>query len=602
VSALEKLQFDLTAFLREEAQRSPARIGPFAKMTHLAEQIKRRHGLSQTGYSPPQQRLDVALGILYREGVTKACETRLRYLCYALTRPYGSDQRRLISDATRFSQILSQLEARVYAQGLPLRGWHGLLDAYFQFDGTGDKHSQANWCALRTLLSQTLASIQSQIVGRQPQKWLETLVEHPNLLTNDPCGRYANAVLHGDLAETDALREHLHIPEQSWFWIDLLRAQARALTNLGDKPFHNLLDGFLDRLGDPRRVPDVLATLLERYHRSQFQNTTHQRLQQTILEAWGSPNLRRSVAWGHVSDPVRQMVLRWLSREDIQDFFRLLIQDCMVDERRLRFWMRYADFMQETHIALGKSAAMNNEPDFVELRQRKSGRVSILGDTNYQNNAFIMNFGQYVAVEFSGTGNACFIYAASDFPMPEYSKVRDIPEYKGVRKAIPVKRIPISMIKNNRRLTRLIHIRSWEKDFESSLGRYGIYSSNPEETHARLTPRVGLPTGIQATASVQTSPLGEGKPGIEESSSQRTVLPPKPPPAERVYERLHSTVTTPDLNLLLSMAKSYGVVVHDMREQGGPLWVRHLIQGDHFGKLFAKLGMRFTPDKGYWIK
>jgi|GEM_PF-7067815 len=466
--ALEQLRHDLDTFLQDEARRERPRIGRFEEVARLAEKLDRRHGSGQTNLSPPLQRLDLALEVLYRDGVALACETRLRYLCHALIRPYGKDQRQLIADANRFPQVLRQIESRIHAQTLSIHWWHGLLDTYFQFSGEMDSHSQSNWRDLRAFLGRTLA-IQTQTVKHRPQKWLDALVEHRNLLTDDPCGRYATAALNENLAEVDSLREHLRIPEQSWFWMDLLRAQGRALTSLNDEIFHKLLDGFLNRMGDPRRIPDVFATLLTRYYRSQFKNTAHPSLQRVALKTWGSPNLGRNIRWGHVEDFVRQMVLRWLSREDIQDFFRLLLQDKIGDKRRLNFWMRYADSIQETHIALGKRA-LGHDPDYVEMRKRKLGRVSILDGSNLENNAFIMSFGKYIVVEFGGKGNACYIYAASDLQMPEHSQLK--------YGSIPENKIPIRSIKDRSKAeNRLSHTMDWEERFEQELERLGIYPS-----------------------------------------------------------------------------------------------------------------------------
>ncbi|CAK0774481.1 putative EH signature protein [Gammaproteobacteria bacterium] len=488
MSALEQLQHDLDTFLWDEARRERPRIGRFEKIARLAEQLDQRYGSGQTNLGPPPQQLDRALEILYHEGVARACETRLHYLCHALIRPHGTDQRRLIADSHRFPQVLRQIESRIHDKTLPAHWWHGLLDAYFQFDENIDSHSQTNWHELRNFLGRTLADIQSQSVKHRPKKWLESLAEHRNLLTDDPCGRYATAALNGNLTEVDSLRERLRIPEQSWFWMDLLRAQAQALISLNDETFHKLLDGFLNRMEDPRRVPDVLATLLKRYYDSQFQNTAHPSLQRIALETWGSPNLGRNIRWGHVEGDVRQMMLRWLSREDIQDFFRLLLQDKVGDERRLNFWMRYADAIQETHIALGKRA-LGNDLDYVEIRKRKSGRVSILDGSSYTNNAFIMNFGKYVVVEFGETGNACYIYATSDFPMPEHSKAQDLREYSSVRKSIPGNKIQINKIKNTLNAKKWLahNVVGWEEKFEQQLAKLGIYPSIQSNRYARFS-------------------------------------------------------------------------------------------------------------------
>lgn len=437
-------------------------------MAKVTAQFKSRYGESGPNIIPLARNLDRALEILYREGIISACETKLRYLCHALMRPYAIDQQQLIADANRFPQIINYLESR--RDTLPIYGWQGLLNTYFQFDGGMDDNSKANWRQLRTFLNKTLANIQARITGHRTQQWMSSLIEHRNLLTDDPCGRYAPAVLCGNFHEINTLRNNLHIPEHSWFWIALLRSQAQTLTALNDDNFEKRLAGVLRQILKPSIVPDILARLLDRYYHSRFKNTAHAELQKMVIETWGSPNFGRNIRWGHIDNPeVRQMVQRWLSREDIQDFFYLLLQDKVGDERRLRFWMRYADQIQETHIALGKHA-LSNDPDYVEIRKRKSGRVSILIDNDSKNNAFIMNFGQYVVVEFGVTGNACYIYAGSKFPMPEYSKVQN--------NAMPTNRIFLGEIKNRSLGKWLSHgSTNWEERFESVLEQLKIYPS-----------------------------------------------------------------------------------------------------------------------------
>jgi len=52
----------------------------------------------------------------------------------------------------------------------------------------------------------------------------------------------------------------------------------------------------------------------------------------------------------------------------------------------------------------------------VAFRERNKGRLSQLAGGPSHNNAVVMQIGNYFFVEFSGTGNACYVYRADTAP------------------------------------------------------------------------------------------------------------------------------------------------------------------------------------------
>jgi hypothetical protein len=104
------------------------------------------------------------------------------------------------------------------------------------------------------------------------------------------------------------------------------------------------------------------------------------------------------------------MVQEWVALEDLCDFFALVKGNPETDRLRLEFWSRYIGQMTRTHLVLGPDAW----DELKGLRERKKGRVSkLLSPIKRSNNAFVMQLGEYVFVEFSVTGNAAYGYPAS---------------------------------------------------------------------------------------------------------------------------------------------------------------------------------------------
>ncbi|MDT4843654.1 EH Signature domain protein [compost metagenome] len=72
--------------------------------------------------------------------------------------------------------------------------------------------------------------------------------------------------------------------------------------------------------------------------------------------------------------------------------------------------------MSYTRIVMGNDAWHDGGNDFVEFREKNKGRLSQLAGGPSHNNAVVMQIGNYFFVEFSGTGNACYVYRADPAP------------------------------------------------------------------------------------------------------------------------------------------------------------------------------------------
>lgn len=110
------------------------------------------------------------------------------------------------------------------------------------------------------------------------------------------------------------------------------------------------------------------------------------------------------------------MVVAWFAKEDLEHFFNLLKGDAEVDQSRLFYWLRFANQMSYTRIVMGSDAWSDTSRDFNHFREMNKGRLSRLIGGPSRNNAVVMQIGNYLFVEFSGTGNACFVYRADRSP------------------------------------------------------------------------------------------------------------------------------------------------------------------------------------------
>jgi len=142
----------------------------------------------------------------------------------------------------------------------------------------------------------------------------------------------------------------------------------------------------------------------------------HAGLRDTCVQWIGNPWVKRT-AWDAAvnHEPARLMVNSWLKQRLIKDFFELLAADGAADLRRLNYWLKWEPQISDMWFVLGQDAASSRATDFVELRKRMSGRDRRLQDSNPMNNAFVMRIGPLVVIEFGVTGNACYMFAASDF-------------------------------------------------------------------------------------------------------------------------------------------------------------------------------------------
>lgn len=539
----------------------------FGKPKVMAEELERvRATFNRQGNAPPTKDriLKAITAFLGMNSIENAEQARL--IAWGLDVPHVRDKSLLEMDQP-FSQFIKEVWESWEKDPVSAKTWRGLLSSYFRYPGryAEDEMGRANWDALRKLLQQTFPPL---LNGRQHKpSWMLLLKEHRNILDLDPCDVYAEDALKGDTRAVDELKDVLAIPESSWFIAEWVRAQIEYACSLEERQFKQHLPRLCEVL---RRnavyINDGLTRLLTRYCDC-GDTSEYAELARLAVDHWGNPKLRGSTLWGLVSPEVKGMVLKWLISKDLRIFFDLFASDhdADQDQRRLAFWMRYLDQIQDAYFALGGQAFDSKQEDYLEVKRRNEGRVSKLergGSPN--NNAFIMLVNRHAIVEFGTKGNACFCFDLDNLPFrlgdaflvgdKSQLKKQDHPGCKD----------------------RLLHkdglhgFERWEDEFEERLRRLGIGPDSPAvHDHARRS---------------------RSSTGRRNQSSRRDSY------------RANNDSMAFEMEKLIEIANFYGLQVRDMRSRGGNLWVEPHIQVGRVHRQLTQWGFTLKRDKGWWLK
>ena len=373
------------------------------KMRKTVEYIRKKIG--DLPVTPDKNRICGALATLRNQGAAALDGTQFYFACRGLTASCGN-QPPLIEDGRHFPAMMSEIQNRQPRTLL----WQGLLDAYFRYTPQAGSEGEKHWRSLRNWLANDLQALRNRIpAALRELPWLNVLQTNYVLLGPAPCRTYAASALQGDRTKIAMIESVLGITQTSWFWRELVFSQIEEATGwLEDARFKQVLDALLAQLADHPVLRDKgLAMLLTRYAGC-TDHSTHTSLKQFALKSWGNPHSGN--LWQLVQPTIRKMVQEWVALEDLCDFFALVKGNPETDRLRLEFWSSYIGQMTRTHLVLGPDAW----DELRGLRERKKGRVSkLLNPMKRSNNAFVMQLGDFVFVEFSVTGNAAYGYPAS---------------------------------------------------------------------------------------------------------------------------------------------------------------------------------------------
>lgn len=509
--------------------------------------------------------------------------TELKYVCYGITVPVGENKWRLIDREPLFNSLLGLVEKHSGQPKQYRRCYQGLLTGYFGFDKLVPSESgQPNWVRLRSYLDQRLAPIveRTQGTGVAPD-WLQTLASHKNLLTEDPCSRYAHKLQQGNRDELQSLCAALGIASTSWVWSEALMAYVRAVCDGGDRVFQQEMAGVLDLVNGRAdlKLAEMLCTratalTVVRYARC-AEKPEHPELRDTGLRWIGNPWVNRTAWDAHVQhEPARQMIEGWLKRRLIKDFFELLAIDGGADLRRLNYWLKWEPQISDMWFVLGHDARANKSEAFEDLRKRMVGRRRSLDDNNPQNNAFVMRIGPLLVIEFGATNNACYAFAAADF-----------------RADLEKPLLSVHALKQRIGAQRLSHSHAWEGRFDYDLKRMlqSVPSSKGQLPTSQPAPQPASLPVAWPSAATQPAPASSN---------------PRPSVAPRLQVSGTGTTGKVDLNHIKARCAQHGIEWEDHLSNNGAFWVLMGERKRHpgFAALLDSLGFKYYRDMGFSIK
>lgn len=525
-------------------------VRPPKDLARAVESVCHRYGNGQAGLVTKDR---VEAAVIALKLSPELGRRQLFVLAHALAQPLSVLRGRTALQDEIGGQLLSHWEGAAKRGQLKSSHWRGLFRSYMQAE-----HSET--CQrLRKLLVGTLKSLGQDRLS--PPLWLSAVRRHSGLLGAAPCAPYVEELIEGESSRLDDLSNEVSLPDASWFWVGLRDAALEQIKASSESKFRKRLNHILSL---PDRIPnsrdEILTALISRYARCN-DRARHLQLMEFALDAWGSPQLKSNRLWGLVDDDARQMVCGWLAQEDLEDFYRLCRGTRQVDDRRLKFWLRFKEQMGYTQILLGGQLRYSRDSDTREFIRKKKGRVGELTSGPATNNAILMQIGGWLFVEFSETGNACYAYPAGEAAIE-----------------LGRKSYPLSQLKPSARsLRRLLHMdgnEKWEQKFLASLHQIGVQ------------PDVRMPTG-----------------------TRYAVRAPEVVPARAVRVGAHTAnrpsggalASSEAADMLLASLSKMDVRVVDNRAKGGAIWAYPSSGVFPYLELRA-LGMKFKSDNQgfYW--
>lgn len=482
-------------------------------------------------------------------------------------KPIGSD---------RLGALLRYYEDEAVAGRLWRLTWFGLLVSYFAYDPLSAREMEHDgWLLLRSLLASTWPHIDSASGNTTVPDWLAALRRHPMLIEERAADEFADRYLAGDRTTLDSIVENIGIPECSWFWHALVLSAVKASAAYSDERFVAQIPRLIALIKSrPVFRDEALESILARYHRIPG-HPVHHELRDYIVgkDVWRNPKLKAAgiaTAWNRVPDAVWRMVLQWVNEGNLRDFFDVLAARNSADEGRLAFWSRYMRQISWTRLIFSSetvSLARSNT-EIRELIAREAGAYATLyGNKNID--AFIMQIGEYIIVEFSTTGNAAYVYDSATLQFDRYSST-----YHGGTDDLRYG------FRTGARC-RIIHNAGWQSSAAYELARLGIRPDD-DERQSRLPPPA--PVEMQQTkVPRQSGPTG----------------PAWAPPAVPSQASAHAPFSMAALEA--EVEQYIGAYIDDRRQAaGGRLWVEDPRQDIALGRQLRAWGFKWANSRSAW--
>ena len=485
----------------------------------------------------------------------------------AISEPIREQAGAMVLGHQRFQSLLTSYEEEAKRGDLWRLTWHGLLYSYFNFDpsATNDAAIDTGWADLRAFLERSWPLVDRQAGKNLVPDWVAILRKESDLLTTKPADKYARDYLRGETEATDHLAADLGIPPSSWFWHALVLGAVKRATADSDAEFRRLVPQLIKLIqSKPGFRDEAVEHILVRYHGCKGA-PPDERLRDFVCQptVWKNPKLKAAgiaTAWNRVPNPVWHMVLSWVNERNLKDFFDILAARNKADEGRLAFWSKYLKQISWTRLVFGADtmALKRTNPGVRDLIAREEGAYAQL-TAKREVDAFMMQIGSYICIEFSKKPNACYVYKADELPFQPYAKFYDGGSQDlaaGFRQECAA---------------RVVHRDGWEAKAADELKALGIRPDKPEAHGVTAT----APAGTTSTARTTSATT---------SQSARTG-------------------GGPDMVALRAlMSRFRGASIDDQRNglNGGRLWVEDQLKRVQLESELKALGFEWAASRSAW--
>lgn len=466
-SALAKLSSAIA--LRLDARRiaiSSEPLARFPRMEAASADLYDRFERAEKALPPPQEKRRAAINKFRNVLPLSSSEWRMVFAGLAdKVESVGP----ILEDEQLYGRVHIEVSQRIEKRRLSRRDWLALCFSYFGYES--DKpDTNPVWCLLQGDIRNGFACVKAQ--QTREKEWIRIVQYHKQLFSEQAGETLGEQMFNGEISDLSVLQTIAQIPDSSWLWHRIFNVLLSRIFNLEDDEFSKRFPDFIE-IGrqHPTYMNALLSACLTRYHAASYREKPSSLLKQSALDNWGSPQIRsRQNSWlQYVEKDVCAMVVAWFAKEDLEHFFNLLKGDRDVDQARLFYWLRFANQMSYTRIVLGADAKTDAGSDFVDFRRKNNGRLSYLAGSKSSNNAVIMQIANYLFVEFSEKGNACYVYKADSAPFnPDqiYLDLNSELKQKNKSAVKPMGHMAVPSRPN--------HVSGWLAKFDETLAELGI--------------------------------------------------------------------------------------------------------------------------------
>lgn len=531
------------------------------------------------GHAQPSKQEAYAAALMLLKGKTLDARAT-HFVAAAVGMPIKEYAGKTLLESEYGDQLLDQYRRAIQQGKLSRLTWHVLLSSYFGFDPSRlkDPQGQKAFEKLRAFLGETWFLVNRSSPSSWIPDWQRVLREEPQLLGHRPMDRYAQDYLEGRHDHINNIALYLGVPPQSWFWEELVLGGIRHVAQGSDADFQAKLPVLIDLIKKaPVYRDQAIVILLERYYQSR-DRSDHAILRDYVIrpEIWKNPKLKLSgiaTAWHQVSDDVWRMVMGWVNKRNLRDFFEILASRGHADHGRLEFWSRYMEQITWTQLVIGDETfrLRNGQPALRDLLISEENTYARLSVGAKSLDAFLMQLGDYVFVEFSMKGNGAYGYHKSSLPFDLGSKYYDA----------TTGNLKYGFGRSGKNFISIRHDKNWQYNTAQRLSEIGIYPDDPKDVLAKTTLFV-------RERSIETRSYIKRLPGSEDLSNQEMSL-----------VTLQSRVSIDEVKMLA--AQYAGVIV---REEKDDLKYRIMVkdpnQNDQLANYLRQKGFNWSKFGQEW--